>query len=579
MISPANRSRDNSLSYKTQFSSSKPTLTFSKLGDWSTMTAARWHDAMYVKNGYFAELWSETIKYTLNKAQMYCNGAHMCTNVEVGSGTGDVILGMADKFRLSIGLDINTEFLQFSEKRVTDDIKDRVKFIHGSATELIDIMKEEVPELRSGPVIVTCVNNTIGIFPDEIKAATYRQMQELAGENGIVIIGFWNGNKFGDALQHFYARNPKLCGSMEGAIIDWENHTLTTSGGYRTHWSTPEEARSVLLRYGFDVIDVTEIGRGVLCTCRGKSVDTSAPSTIDLSIGKSFSPNQKEVEDAVTSFYQNAFQQEFYKEVWGGQDQHIGLYTDPSLKCLRTSKRISKAGCLATEKLLSKVCPFDGARIADFGSGYGSTARHLASNYNCSVTCIELSQYSNEINRKLCMQAGLESKIEIGSEKSFFKTDLNESFFDFVISQDAFCHAEDVAFRAFEEAARVLKPNGILAFTNTVVDPQVRHEEMEGVLERLKLCVMDSPDSLVAAADLAGFELVEFEDSTDSLVQHFCSLIEVLREKSDILAGKTSKEYVMSILKGLENWRDAGINGSLRWGFFVFSKSMETKSA
>jgi hypothetical protein len=38
---------------------------------------------------------------------------------------------------------------------------------------------------------------------------------------------------------------------------------------------------------------------------------------------------------------------------------------------------------------------------------------------------------------------------------------------------------------------------------------------------------MESPDSLIAAAEVAGFELIEFEDTTPSLVQHFTSIIEV----------------------------------------------------
>jgi hypothetical protein len=38
---------------------------------------------------------------------------------------------------------------------------------------------------------------------------------------------------------------------------------------------------------------------------------------------------------------------------------------------------------------------------------------------------------------------------------------------------------------------------------------------------------MESPDSLIAAAEVAGFELIEFEDTTPSLVQHFTSILEV----------------------------------------------------
>lgn len=71
------------------------------------------------------------------------------------------------------------------------------------------------------------------------------QMKELAGDHGIIIVGFWNGNKFGEALQYFYHRHPELCGTMKGAKIDFEDRHLDTAEGYHTHWTTPEEARGV----------------------------------------------------------------------------------------------------------------------------------------------------------------------------------------------------------------------------------------------------------------------------------------------------------------------------------------------
>lgn len=70
-------------------------------------------------------------------------------------------------------------------------------------------------------------------------------MKELAGEDGIIIIGFWNGNKFGEALQYFYQKHPELCGTMKGATIDIGERDLDTKEGYHTHWTTPEEAYKV----------------------------------------------------------------------------------------------------------------------------------------------------------------------------------------------------------------------------------------------------------------------------------------------------------------------------------------------
>ena len=54
----------------------------------------------------------------------------------------------------------------------------QVSFAKGSATDLIDIVKSHpVTENFSGPTVVTCVNNTLGVFPDAIKPRTYSQVR------------------------------------------------------------------------------------------------------------------------------------------------------------------------------------------------------------------------------------------------------------------------------------------------------------------------------------------------------------------------------------------------------------------
>jgi predicted O-methyltransferase YrrM len=63
--------------------------------------------------------------------------------------------------------------------------------------------------------------------------------------------------------------------------------------------------------------------------------------------------------------------------------------------------------------------------------------------------------------------------VHIKSERSFFETGESDGAFSMVFSQDALCHAADQTGRALDEAARLLREGGLLAFTNIVVDPQV----------------------------------------------------------------------------------------------------------
>ena len=55
----------------------------------------------------------------------------------------------------------------------------------------------------------------------------------MAGDDGLFVVVYWNGNKFGDAVQNFYHKNPQLCGPFTGECIDLDTCTLTTpSGGF-----------------------------------------------------------------------------------------------------------------------------------------------------------------------------------------------------------------------------------------------------------------------------------------------------------------------------------------------------------
>ena len=48
--------------------------------------------------------------------------------------------------------------------------------------------------------------------------------------------------------------------------------------------------------------------------------------------------------------------------------------------------------------------------------------------------------------------------------------------------------------------------------------------------------------------------------------------MQVLNERRDVLVRCTSEEYVSQAAAGLQAWKDAGTNGTLRWGYYYFRK-------
>jgi len=238
---------------------------------WETFTVERWRSAVYINLSYFSQLYEDTISFITDIAKNIKLRGQRVSLVEVGCGTGEFIRPIADHFRLAIGVDFNKNFIEFCNENIPNGKQDKMMFLNGDACELVDLMRSKAPKhIWSDTRIVACVGNTIGIIPPNLKERVYRQMTELAGEEGVIVIVYWNSRWFGDACQNFYHANPQLCGPFAGDSIDFNSTTLATPAptNYRSHWTGVEEAREVLRSLNLEEIIVEERGKGVLVAAR-----------------------------------------------------------------------------------------------------------------------------------------------------------------------------------------------------------------------------------------------------------------------------------------------------------------------
>jgi SAM-dependent methyltransferase len=238
--------------------------------NWADFSVERWRSAVYINMSYFGDLYTDTCDFVCEIAKHMKLRGERVSLCEVGCGTGEFIRPLAEHFRTVVGVDFNDKFIEFCNSNLPKGKEDKVKFVHGDACELVQLMQRKAPaRFQADTKIVCCVGNTMGIIPDALKPKIYQQMTELAGPNGVVVIVYWNARHFGDACQNFYHANPQLCGSFEGSAIDFDNCTLTTAS-YRTKWTSIAEARANLVTHGLEELIVEEKGKGVLVAARMK---------------------------------------------------------------------------------------------------------------------------------------------------------------------------------------------------------------------------------------------------------------------------------------------------------------------
>src|SRR5690606_32101857 len=196
-------------------------------------------------------------------------------------------------------------------------------------------------------------------------------------------------------------------------------------------------------------------------------------------------------------YYDSAEADDFYANVWGGEDIHIGLYdaTDD----IRTASR------LTVDRMIGKLGPLAGKRVIDLGAGYGGAARVLAGEHAAHVTCLNLSAVENERNRALTAAAGLGERITVG-DGSYDAMPFGDASFDVAWSQDAILHAPDRG-KVLDEAARVLKPGGLFAFTDPMQADDIEDTSvLQPIYDRIHLPDLASIGYYREALGKRGFE-------------------------------------------------------------------------
>jgi sarcosine/dimethylglycine N-methyltransferase len=268
--------------------------------------------------------------------------------------------------------------------------------------------------------------------------------------------------------------------------------------------------------------------------------------------------------ETARSYYNSDDADNFYFQVWGGEDIHIGLYEDDNDDIATASRR-------TVERMAVVAGPLDrNTRVLDIGSGFGGAARYLAKTFGCRITCLNLSEKENARNRAMNQAQGLEHLISV-IDGSFEAIPAADGSFDLVWSQDAILHSGDRG-RVVGEVARVLRPGGRFVFTDPMQADDCPSGVLQPVLDRIHLSTLASFAFYRQAAAQHHLEEVEIQPLTDQLPVHYERVRQGLEQARDSLTGKVSDHYIERMSTGLGHWIEAGNKGYLSWGIMHFRK-------
>ncbi|MGP9819545.1 glycine/sarcosine N-methyltransferase [Salinarimonas sp. NSM] len=272
---------------------------------------------------------------------------------------------------------------------------------------------------------------------------------------------------------------------------------------------------------------------------------------------------EKSVSRITEDYYDSPEADNFYFNIWGGEDIHVGMYEETA--DIRTASRRTVEAM--AERLTSLS---ERTRVLDIGAGYGGSARYLAKAHGCDVVCLNISEAQNDTNRFLNRRQGLARLVSV-VHGSFEDIPRPDASCDVVWSQDAILHSGDRE-RVFEEVKRVLRPGGEFVFTDPMQADDVPEGVLQPVYDRIHLRSLGSFGHYRALAERLGFETLSLDDRTPNLRRHYERVGEELRARYDEIVAVSSAAFVDRMLVGLDNWVKAADSGWLSWGVLHFRK-------
>lgn len=192
----------------------------------------------------------------------------------------------------------------------------------------------------------------------------------------------------------------------------------------------------------------------------------------------------------------------FYRGVWG-EHLHHGYWVDGDETVEEAVRNlvdlVARRGAITEDEV-----------ICDIGCGHGATAAYLAGQHHVDVTGITLSPA--QCRYAIENSSSTRCRFVVGD---WLSNDFKSDHFDIALGIECLSHMADKS-RFFEEALRVLLPEGRLVLCMWLASESATHWQIRHLLEPIcregRLPSMPSVRDVVGLAEAGGFVDVEVQD-------------------------------------------------------------------
>jgi ubiquinone/menaquinone biosynthesis C-methylase UbiE len=212
-------------------------------------------------------------------------------------------------------------------------------------------------------------------------------------------------------------------------------------------------------------------------------------------------------------------------------------------------------------------------RVLDVCSGMGGPARYLASRIGCHVVGLDFTRSRFLGAKRLTEITKLDRLVSFQHGNALDMPFENESF-DVVIGQEAWCHVPDKP-RLISECTRVLKPGGVIAFTDILRRSGLSDGDAQRLSVEMAFPSLETLEGYTRLLEERGCRMLEREDLSELWAQILVQRLAMYRGLKEETIRKFGAEH-------FRKWDDTYAffvalfgAGSLGGGRFVFQRRRE----